>query len=95
MGTWVRTLLITGDPDEVAPIAEQHRAHLRELNAQGRLRAAGALAPEAGFLEIFEAVERHEAEAIARSSPLIEAGLGTWMLREWLEFDPGAGESGA
>jgi uncharacterized protein YciI len=38
-----------------------------------------------GFLEIFEAKDRLEAEAIARSSPLVQEGLGTWMLREWVE----------
>ena len=38
-----------------------------------------------GYLEIFEAKDLHEAEAIARSSPLVTLGLGTWMLREWEE----------
>ena len=87
MPLFVRTLLMTGPPDEVAEVAEGHREHLRQLHAAGRVRAAGEFKDGEGFLEIFEAADRMEAEAIARSSPLVEAGLGTWMLREWIELD--------
>ncbi len=89
MSLWVRTLLVTGVPQEVAPVAEQHRDHLRELRAAGKLRAAGEFAHGDGFLEIIEAADRREAETIARASPLVEAGLATWMLREWIELDLG------
>jgi uncharacterized protein YciI len=87
MPLWVRTLLVTGIPDEVDPVARQHREHLGELHSAGRLRAAGEFKDGDGFLEIFEAVDRREAESIAGASPLIEAGLATWMLREWQELD--------
>jgi len=87
MPLYVRTLLVTGPPDEVAAAAERHREHLRTLRAQGKLRAAGEFANGDGFLDIFEVVDRLEAEKVARSSPLIEEGLGTWMLREWVEID--------
>jgi uncharacterized protein YciI len=87
MSFWVRTLLITGLPDEVEPVARQHRAHLLELHEAGRIRAAGEFADGDGFLEIFEAADRRDAESIAAASPLIEAGLATWMLREWTELD--------
>jgi hypothetical protein len=40
-----------------------------------------------GFLDIFEAKDLLEAEGIARSSPLVEEGLATWMLREWSELE--------
>jgi len=68
---------------------DQHRAHLRDLHAQGRLRTAGEFPDGEGFLQIFEARDRMEAESIARSSPLVDAGLVAWMLREWVptEFD--------
>lgn len=89
MPFYVRTLLITGSPDEVAAAAEEHRAQIRELHGAGKIRAAGEFANGDGFLEIFDAADRLEAESIARSSPLIEAGWGTWMLREWIELDPG------
>ena len=38
-------------------------------------------------IEIFEARDRREAEEIARSSPIVEDGLGSWMLRRWTELD--------
>jgi uncharacterized protein YciI len=85
MGLWVRTLLVTAAPAELEAARAGHVEHLRRLHADGRLRAAGELGDGDGFLEIFEAKDRLEAEAIARSSPLVEEGLGTWMLREWAE----------
>ena len=87
MPFWVRTLLVTGLPDEVEPVARRHLEHLRELHAAGRIRAAGEFQDGDGFLEIFEAADRREAESIAGASPLIEAGLATWMLREWTELE--------
>lgn len=91
MPLYVRTLLATGPPEEVAAAATRHREHLRELGAAGRIRAAGEFPNGDGFLEIFEAGDRLEAESIAGSSPLIAEGLGTWMLREWIELDMGTG----
>ena len=86
MPLWVRTLLVTAIPDDVEAAAEGHREHLRRLHEEGKLRAAGEFRRGDGFLDIFEAKDLHEAEQIARSSPLIEEGLGTWMLREWTEI---------
>ena len=87
MPTYVTTLLVTGPPEEVRAATNRHLEHLRRLRDQGRLRAAGRLADDEGFLEIFEAADRMDAERIARSSPLVEDGLGAWMLREWIEVD--------
>jgi uncharacterized protein YciI len=87
MPLYTRTILVTGPPDEVAAAAEQHKAHLRELGEAGKLRAAGEFKNGDGFLEIFEAADLLEAESIARSSPLVEEGLGSWMLREWIELE--------
>lgn len=86
MTLWVRTLLLTVPPAQAEPFIEGHLDHVRQLHAQGRIRAAGELARGDGYLEIFEAADRLEAERIARSSPLVEEGLGTWMLREWKEL---------
>lgn len=85
MPLWVRTLVITGPADEVRVAVEGHHEHLRGLERQGRLRAAGRFPESGGYLEIFEAHDRIEAEAVARSSPLVEDGLGAWSLREWEE----------
>ena len=86
MPLWVRTLLVTAIPDDVVAASAGHREHLRMLHDEGKLRAAGEFRRGDGFLDIFEAKDLHEAEQIARSSPLVEEGLGTWMLREWTEI---------
>ena len=86
MPLFVRTLLVTGPPDQVAEAAERHREHVRQLRADGKLRAAGEFKNGDGFLEILEVADLLEAERVARTSPLIEEGLGTWMLREWVEM---------
>ena len=86
MPLWVRTLLITGPEEEAVPARRAHVEHLRALAARGKLKAAGEFAKGEGFLEIFEADDLHEAELIARGSPLVELGLGTWMLRRWDEL---------
>jgi uncharacterized protein YciI len=87
MPLYVRTVLVTATPDQVGDALDRHREHLRELRRAGRLRAAGAFSRGDGFLEIFEARDLYEAERVARSSPLVERGLGAWMLREWIEID--------
>ena len=86
MPLFVRTILITGPEDEVAAATPGHLSQLRRLGSEGRLRAAGAFKRGDGYLEIFEARDLYDAEAVARSSPLVEQGLGTWMLREWEEL---------
>ena len=87
MPLYVRTLLVTGPPDEVEAASRRHREHLRKLRSQGKVRAAGEFRNGDGFLEIFEAADLIEAETIARQSPLVEEGLGAWMLREWVELE--------
>ncbi len=86
MPLYVRTLLVTGPPDEVEVAASGHREHLRELSARGKLRAAGEFKNGDGFLEIFEATDLVEARGVGEASPLVALGLGTWMLREWTEL---------
>jgi len=86
MPFFVRTILVTGPEGDVGPARGEHLAHLAQLKAAGKIRAAGTFPRGDGYLEIFEARDLHEAEAIARSSPLVTLGLGTWMLREWEEI---------
>ena len=85
MPYFARTILVTGSKDDVDPARRDHLAHLAQLAAAGKIRAAESFSRGDGYLEIFEAKDLYEAEAIARSSPLVELGLGTWMLREWEE----------
>jgi uncharacterized protein YciI len=86
MPLFVRTILVTGPEAEAEPARREHEVHLARLHAAGRIRAAGRFRRGDGYLEIFEAADLYEAEAFARSSPLVERGLGTWMLREWEEI---------
>jgi uncharacterized protein YciI len=87
MPFYVRTLLVTGPSQDVEAALPGHHEHLRDLRTAGRLRAAGAFRQGDGFLDIFEAKDLVEAEQTARSSPLVEGGLGAWMVREWAEMD--------
>jgi len=91
MTLWVRSLLVTGDPAEVERALPGHLDQLRALRGEGRLRAAGALADGDGFVEIFAAADRHQAEATLRASPLVDRGLVSWVLRRWDEIDLEAG----
>jgi uncharacterized protein YciI len=86
MPFFVRTILITGPEGEAEPARRGHEAQLAQLHAAGKIRAAGRFRRGDGYLEIFEARDLFDAESIARTSPLVERGLGTWMLREWEEI---------
>jgi uncharacterized protein YciI len=87
MPLWVRTILITGAAEDAEEPARAHERHLAELRRAGKLRAAGRFAAGDGYLEILDVEDRVEAETLARSSPLVERGLASWMLREWVELD--------
>ena len=52
----------------------------------GRIRLAGRLEREDGFLAIFEAKDLLDARATAERLPLIEAGLASWSLRLFEEL---------
>jgi uncharacterized protein YciI len=86
MPLYVRIILLTGLPGDAGEAAAAHERHLAGLRERGKLRAAGRFKNRDGYLEIIEANDRLEAEEIARSSPLVEQGLGSWMLREWVEI---------
>jgi uncharacterized protein YciI len=88
MSLYVRTILITAPPASVEGPARDHERHLADLRRRGKLQAAGRLGNGDGYLEIIEAVDLLEADEIARASPLIELGLGSWTLREWVPIDP-------
>jgi uncharacterized protein YciI len=85
--TYLRTLLLTGPLGEVDALRPGHEAQVRALRDAGRLRGAGRFGRGDGYIEIFEARDLMEAEAIAGSSPLVEAGLGAWSVRELESFE--------
>jgi uncharacterized protein YciI len=88
MPLYVRTILITAPPASVAGPAEGHERQLSELKRRGKLHAAGRLGNGDGYLEIIAAADLLEADEIARASPLIELGLGSWTLRQWVPIAP-------
>lgn len=87
MPLWVRTILMTGPLKDSAAAAEGHREHLRALRAKGLLRVAGEIGKGDGFLEVFEAEDRREAERVAAESPLVSLGLSAWTLRPWQDAE--------
>ncbi len=87
MPLWVRTILMTGPLKDTAAAAEGHREHLRALRAEGRLRLAGEIGKGDGFLEVFEAKDRRQAEATAAESPLVSLGLSAWTLRPFRDAE--------
>lgn len=52
-----------------------HRIYLRTFLENGRLRAAGPFADDAGALWVLDADTKEAAEAIVRGDPLVEAGV--------------------
>ena len=86
--TYLRILLVTARPDDVASALGGHREQLETLRRAGRLHAAWTLADGDGFVEAFEAADRHDAERVTAASPLVEAGLCSWTLKR-CESDSG------
>ena len=87
MSLWVRTIWITGPPSEVEEAARSHRQRLGELAREGRLHVSGVVGDDQGFVDVFEARDRLEAEAEARASALVERGLGAWTVRRWTDTE--------
>ena len=86
MSLWLRIVLITGTPEQVREVAARHRETVRDLAATGTLRLACELGRGDGFVEIFAAPDRRAAEDATRALPLVEAGMGSTLLRE---LEPG------
>jgi len=85
MPLFLRMLLVTGPLDEVARASRGHAEQLERLEAEGRLHFAGSFADGDGFVEVLRVADRHEAERWTRASPLVERGLTSWSLREWVD----------
>lgn len=81
MPTYLRILLITARPDDADPAVGGHREQVERLRGEGRLEGAWQLADGDGFVEAFEAVDRHDAERLTAESPLVAGGLCSWTLK--------------
>ena len=85
MPRYLRLLMVSGPPDQVELAAKARAEQLDGLRESGNLRLAGEFVNGDGYCEILEVEDRHEAERLTREDPLVEAGLVSWMLREWKE----------
>ena len=85
MPQYLRLLMVSGPPDQVDEVMKTHAEHLDVLREAGKLRLAGAFVNGDGCCEILEVEDRMEAERLTRESPLVQAGLVSWILREWQE----------
>jgi uncharacterized protein YciI len=85
MPLYLRLLMVSGPPDEVAAAAKGHVEQLGRLRDAGHLRHAGEFVNGDGFFEVLDLEDRHEAERLTRASPLVERGLTSWLLRELAE----------
>ena len=81
MPLYLRLLMVSGPPDEVATAAKGHVEQLGRLRDSGQLLHAGEFVNGDGFFEILDLKDRHEAERLTRASPLVERGLTSWLLR--------------
>ena len=85
MPQYLRLLMVSGPPEQVDEALKTHAKHLDALREAGKLRLAGSFVNGDGYCEILEVADRMEAERLTRESPLVAAGLVSWILREWHE----------
>ena len=75
--------------DQRRPHLEAHRAWVEQQGAAGRRIRSGFLVdeqqrPGGGGLLIFEAASYAEALAWVQQDPMIQAGLVSWTLQQWI-----------
>ena len=86
MPLYAVNIRITATPDQVETSLQPQLEAFRELDQAGRLRLAGRLEREDGFLAVFEARDLLDARATAESFPLIREGFVSWSLRLFEEL---------
>lgn len=70
------------DKDALRANHPAHRTYLRTFLENGRLRAAGPFADDAGALWVLDADTAEAAEEIVKGDPLVGAGVITgWRIR--------------
>ena len=72
--------------DEVLPHVEEHRAYLRELNAQGTLLAAGPFNPRSGGALVLRVPDDDAHAALDRirdGDPFTQRGVAQYELLPW------------
>ena len=87
MELYAVTIRITATPDQVESILPPQLEAILELGRAGRIRLAGRLDIDGGFLAVFEAKDLLDARATAENFPLIRDGLASWSLRRFEELE--------
>ena len=80
------TIRITATPDQAESALQAQVEALRELDRAGRIRLAGRLEQDEGFLAVFVAKDLLDARKTAAGFPLIRDGLASWTLRAYQDL---------
>ncbi|MEF2967575.1 YciI family protein [Paenibacillus sp. M1] len=64
-------------------LIREHVAHLRELQAMGKLVMCGPFADYPGGMIVIEAADLEEARALAERDPFVKSGTENYELRAW------------
>ena len=75
MMLYLRLLLTTATPGEAAEPRRRREAWEAAVRAEGSLVASGELADGDGFFDIVRVADRHAAERLHASDPLVEFGV--------------------
>ncbi len=85
--TFIILLKIVVDRATYEPYLPDHLAYLQTLKQQGTLLLSGPFTDRTGGMVMVRANSREDAEAIARADPLVQRGVDTCEVREWLITD--------
>ena len=70
------------DKEKIKATFQEHRMYLRTFLENGKLRAAGPFADDAGTLWVLEVETVEEAEDIIKGDPFVSAGVFlSWKIR--------------
>lgn len=86
MPLYAVTIRITAVPEEASPVLQAQEERFLEMKSAGRIRLAGRLGEDDGFLAVFEAKDILDARETAEGFPLIRGGIASWSLRAFDEM---------
>ncbi len=73
-----------GNADQIPHHRPEHRAYLKDLQASGRLAAAGPFEDDSGALIVYEAESAEQAESLIRNDPFYKVGVfAQYTIKPW------------